>query len=129
MIVITTIKGVTPIFRMFDERKAKEFYIDYLGFSLGWEHRFESDMPLYMEVSLGECKLHLSEHYGDCSPGAAVRIEIVDIEAFHTNLKNKKYTYSRPGLEMSPWHTKEVCVTDPFGNKLTFFESLNNHVD
>ncbi|MDQ0873953.1 hypothetical protein QFZ77_002612 [Paenibacillus sp. V4I3] len=32
MIVITTIKGVTPIFRMFDENKAKEFYIDYLGF-------------------------------------------------------------------------------------------------
>lgn len=129
MIVITTIKGVTPIFRMFDEKKAKEFYIDYLGFSLGWEHRFESEMPLYMEVSLGECKLHLSEHYGDCSPGAAVRIEIVDIEAFHTNLKNKKNTYSRPGLEMSPWQTREVCVTDPFGNKLTFYESLNDHVD
>lgn len=129
MIVITTIKGVTPIFRMFDERKAKEFYIDYLGFSLGWEHRFESDMPLYMEVSLGECKLHLSEHYGDCSPGAAVRIEIVNIEAFHSSLINKKYTYSRPGIETSPWHTKEVCVTDPFGNKLTFYEPLNDHMD
>ncbi|KQX45997.1 glyoxalase superfamily protein [Paenibacillus sp. Root444D2] len=125
MIAITTIKGVTPIFRMFDEMKAKEFYIDYLGFSLEWEHRFESDMPLYMEVSLGECKLHLSEHYGDCSPGAAVRIEIVDIVAFHTSLTNKKYTYSRPGIEMSPWQTKEVCITDPFGNKLTFYESLN----
>lgn len=129
MIVITTIKGATPIFRMFDERKAKEFYIDYLGFSLGWEHRFESDMPLYMEVSLGECKLHLSEHYGDCSPGAAVRIEIVNIEAFHSSLINKKYRYSRPGIETSPWHTKEVCVTDPFGNRLTFYEPLKDHMD
>lgn len=84
MIAITTVKGVTPIFRMFDEKKAKEFYIDYLGFSLEWEHRFESGMPLYMEVSLGECKLHLSEHYGDCSPGAAnssVMVQLVHILA------------------------------------------------
>jgi hypothetical protein len=41
----------TPILRIFDERKAKEFYLDFLGFTLDWEHRFESDLPLYMQVS------------------------------------------------------------------------------
>jgi len=35
-----------PILRIFDEAKAKEFYLDFLGFSLGWEHRFEPDAPL-----------------------------------------------------------------------------------
>jgi uncharacterized glyoxalase superfamily protein PhnB len=116
-------KGVTPIFRIFDEMKAKEFYLDYLGFTLEWEHRFEPELPLYMQVCLSECKLHLSEHYGDCSPGAAIRVEVVDLETLHTSLKNKKYTYSRPCIETTPWHTKELRVIDPFGNKITFFEN------
>lgn len=34
----------TPILRIFDERKAKEFYLDYLGVRLDWEHRFESGL-------------------------------------------------------------------------------------
>ncbi len=53
----------TPILRIFDEAKAREFYLDFLGFSLDWEHRFEADFPLYMQVSRGECVLHLTEHH------------------------------------------------------------------
>ena len=34
-----------PIFRIFDEQKAMEFYIDFLGFALDWEHRFEENFP------------------------------------------------------------------------------------
>jgi len=30
-----------PLLRIFSETKAKEFYIDFLGFSVDWEHRFE----------------------------------------------------------------------------------------
>lgn len=40
-----------PIFRIFDEAKAREFYIDYLGFTIDFEHRFEDDSPLYMGVA------------------------------------------------------------------------------
>ena len=58
-----------PILRMFDEAKAKEFYVDFLGFAIDWEHRFESGAPLYMQVSLGSFQLHVSEHYGDGTPG------------------------------------------------------------
>ena len=32
---------ITPIFRSFDEAKAREFYIDFLGFEVTFEHRFE----------------------------------------------------------------------------------------
>ncbi|MEW5011247.1 MAG: glyoxalase superfamily protein [Cycloclasticus sp.] len=27
---------------MFDEEKAKEFYVDYLGFNIDWEYTFHS---------------------------------------------------------------------------------------
>ena len=45
---------VTPILRIFDEAKALEFYVDFLGFKVDWQHRFEADFPLYLQVSLGE---------------------------------------------------------------------------
>src|SRR6266850_539584 len=49
----------TPILRIFDEAKAKEFYVEFLGFKVDWEHRFEPGLPLYMQVSKDECVLHL----------------------------------------------------------------------
>ncbi|MGG1518582.1 glyoxalase superfamily protein [Paenibacillus oryzisoli] len=121
-----TVLHVTPILRMFDEYKAKQFYLDYLGFTLAWEHRFEPDMPLYMEVVLGALKLHLSEHYGDCTPGSSIRIEIQNLDDFHARLLSQQHRYSRPGIETTPWHTREMRLTDPFGNRLIFFEPLVN---
>jgi len=40
--------------------------------------------------------LHLSEHYGD----------------------------SVPGVEETPWRTRELSVKDPFGNRLVFSQDL-----
>ena len=34
----------TPILRIFDEAKAKEFCVDFLGFTIDWMHRFEPFM-------------------------------------------------------------------------------------
>ena len=36
-----TFGKATPILRIFDEAKAKEFYVAFLGFKVDWEHRFE----------------------------------------------------------------------------------------
>ncbi len=115
-----TLGKTTPILRIFDEAKAKEFYVEFLGFKVDWEHRFERDLPLYMQVSKGTCVLHLSEHYGDGGPGVAVRIEASDLDAFHNELMFKRFRYARPGIEATPWGTREMSVKDPFGNRLTF---------
>ena len=48
---------VTPILRIFDEAKAREFYVDFLGFRVDWEHRFEPGLPLYLQVSREGCAL------------------------------------------------------------------------
>ncbi len=110
----------TPILRSFDEAKAKEFYVGFLGFKVDWEHRFAPDLPLYMQVSRGSCVLHLSEHHGDCSPGAAMRIEVDELDAFHQELTQKQYKHARPGIEAMPWGSRDLSVKDPFGNRLTF---------
>ena len=109
-----------PILRIFDEAKAKEFYFDFLGFRLDWEHRFEEGLPLYMQISKDRCILHLSGHHGDCSPGAAMRIETAGLEAFQQELAAKQYRYARPTIEATPWGSHDMSVTDPFGNRLTF---------
>ena len=100
----------TPILRIFDEAKAKEFYIDFLGFSVDWEHRFEEGLPIYMQISKDGCLIHLSEHPGDCSPGAAMRIETNELEAFQQELLTKGYKYARPGIEEMPWGSRDMSV-------------------
>ncbi|KOY14745.1 bleomycin resistance protein [Paenibacillus xylanivorans] len=116
------IKGIVPILRIFDEDKAKEFYLDYLGFRLDWEHRFETDLPLYMQISLDSIQLHLSEHHGDCTPGAALRMETDALDALCDTLNRKKYKHSRPGISDTPWNLREMTVIDPFGNRIVFYE-------
>jgi len=115
----------TPILRIFDEAKAKEFYIDFLGFNIDWEHRFEDGLPLYMQVSKEGCVLHLSEHYGDCCPGSAMRIETAEIEKFQKELVGKQYKNSRPGIQDTPWGSKDMSISDPFGNKLVFTNAIS----
>jgi hypothetical protein len=86
---------------VFDEAKAREFYVDFLGFTIDWEHRFGHNFPLYVQISRDDCTLHLSEHHGDCSPGAAIRIEtavlddlLAELRAVTTSTRNR--TLSRP---------------------------------
>jgi uncharacterized glyoxalase superfamily protein PhnB len=116
----------TPILRIFDEAKAKEFYVDFLGFKIDWEHRFEEGLPLYMQISKDGCVIHLSEHYGDSSPGAAMRIETDELEAFQKELLAKQYRYARPGIEDTPWGSRDMLVADPFGNRLTFTSAVSS---
>lgn len=116
--------SATPILRSFDELKAKQFYIGFLEFNVDWEHRFEEGLPLYMQVSKGNCVLHISEHHGDCSPGAALRIETENLEKYHELLINKEYKYARPGIQEMPWGSKDMSIADPFGNKLIFTNAV-----
>jgi hypothetical protein len=120
-----TLNSTTPILRILDVAQAKTFYVDYLQFQIDWEHRFEPHFPLYMQISNGDCCLHLSEHEGDCTRGSAVRINVGGIEQLHHMLLSKQYKDANPILEKTPWNTKEITVMDPFGNRLLFFEPIN----
>lgn len=115
---------VIPILRMFDVAKAREFYLGYLGFAVDFEHRFEPDLPLFMQVSRGDARLYLSEHHGDGSPGCHVTIEMSGIRYYHAELAAKNYRYMRPGLERQSWGATTVTVYDPFSNHITFSEPL-----
>ena len=112
-----------PILRIFDEALAYEFYRDFLGFTVVWEHRFAEDLPLYAEVEWEGVRLHLSGHFGDGTPGTHVIVEVDDARAVQERLAAQHYKHARPGLERAPWGL-EVGVSDPFGNHLTFLQHV-----
>ena len=111
-----------PTLRIFDSVKAKEFYIGFLGFKVDFEHRFEPDLPLFMQISMGDVILYLSEHHGDCSPGAKIVIETTGLAAYHAALAAKRYGYDRPGLVDQPWGATSMTIADPFYNHIEFSE-------
>ena len=115
---------VVPIFRIFSLEKAREFYIDFLGCKVDWEHRFEPSGPVYMQVSRDELVLHLSEHHGDGTPGSVVYVYMTDIAALHRELNDKKYRHNRPGIEQMEWGMMQMTVIDPFNNRICFGEPV-----
>lgn len=109
-----------PILRSFNEDAARAFYVDFLGFEIVFEHRFDADAPLYMGLRHGACELHLSEHHGDGTPGTCLRIEVPDVQGFSAALNAKRYKNARPGVQSQPWGWDEMSISDPAGNKLIF---------
>jgi catechol 2,3-dioxygenase-like lactoylglutathione lyase family enzyme len=116
-----------PILRIFDVEKAKDFYCRFLGFKVDWEHRFEPSLPLYLQVSRGDLRLHLSEHHGDGSPGIHVFVEMTGLEEFHREVTSKGYRFLRPGLNDEFYGARSMNVTDPFGNRISFNQYPETH--
>ena len=120
-----TFEPAIPIFRIFSEEKAREFYLGFLGFRLDWEHRFEPDLPIYMQVSRGPLVLHLSEHHGDATPGSTAYVRMRGVRDYHAEISAKNYRFLRPDVERRDWTQAEMTVTDPFGNRLRFGEIMD----
>jgi catechol 2,3-dioxygenase-like lactoylglutathione lyase family enzyme len=120
----TEFRKAVPVFRIFSLEKAREFYLDFLGCRIDWEHRFEEGAPVYMQVSRGNLALHLSEHHGDGTPGSIAYVYTSGVEALHRELNDKKYRHNRPGLQRQDWGMLEMTVVDPFNNRITFGEPI-----
>jgi len=116
------IEKVIPILRIFDYKKAIEFYVDWLGFKINWEHTFDENTPVYMEIERDGLLIHLSEHHGDGTPGTNVFVWCNGVEEFHKEIINKKYKYNKPGLEKTFYGAMAVKVIDPFHNQIIFNE-------
>jgi catechol 2,3-dioxygenase-like lactoylglutathione lyase family enzyme len=122
--VAISLKRTIPILRIFDVPKAREFYLDYLGFRVDFEHRFHENAPLFMGVSRDGLTLFLSEHHGDGTPGTHVVVEMTGVDDLHRELHTKNYRYMNPGIQTQEWGTRELTVYDPFNNHVTFSERI-----
>jgi catechol 2,3-dioxygenase-like lactoylglutathione lyase family enzyme len=112
-----------PVLRSFDETRAKEFYVDYLGFAIEWEHRFGDDFPLYMRLRRDRFVVDISEHHGDGTPGSTVWVPLDDVAALHQELHAKDYRWLNPGIESDAPGGPTLTVIDPFGNEIRFCQT------
>ena len=117
-----TFHSVFPLVRIFNVNTAKEFYVDFLGFSVDWEHHFDDAAPAYLQITRDGLTLHLTEHYGDACPGSTTFVWMSGIEEFHREITDKNYKYQRPAIEETFYHSKCMQVVDPFGNRIRFNE-------
>ena len=120
------VQKVIPILRIFDYKKAIEFYIDWLGFKINWNHTFDDNTPIYLEIEKDGLIIHLSEHHGDGTPGTNVFVWCNGVEDFHQEIINKRYKYNNPGLEKIFYGSLAVKVIDPFHNQIIFNEKIDD---
>jgi len=114
-----------PVLRIFDEQLALKHYVEFLGFTVDWTHRFGANFPIFMQISRGDCVIQLSEHHGDACPGASLRIRVDGLDELQRSLAQQDYKYAKPGVPIDkPWADRELELGDPFGNRLTFYEPI-----
>ncbi len=91
----------------------KRFYLDYLGCTLDAQDG-EGDRTVFMKVSRGGMRLHLSSHHDDGTPGTVVLVVASDVADLHTELVSKNFPFLNPGLERGPGGAGlELQLIDP----------------
>ena len=118
--------SLIPVLRMSEEAAAKAFYVDFLGFEIEWEHRFENspESPLYMQIRLGQAVIQLNGHAKPYTPPAEVRTLVRGVQAFCNHLRSIESKFPKPSVVDPRYSGKntDMNLIDPFENYLVFWE-------
>ncbi len=109
---------IVPTLRIESYEEAVAHYVEWLGFELDWEWRAEPDSPVIMHISRDDQSLFLQEH-GDCSVGTNLLLVVTDLDALADEW-NVRRPNSVTVVLGAPFDIREIHLTDPFGNHMTF---------
>ena len=100
-----------------DLRRAIDFYVDVLGFRLGF------NAGAYGGVRRDAIEIHF-ERVDAKAPGerSGCRIEVTGIRRLYADFRAKGTIAADGDIGPKPWGTTEFTVRDPDGNALTFVE-------
>ena len=79
---------VIPALRITDYERSKAYYVEKLGFTVEWEHRFAPHLPVFMSIVRDGMQIYLSQHSGDCQVGGLVHFIISDVDAWHADFRS-----------------------------------------
>ena len=116
-------QAVVPTLRITDLARARAFYVDGLGFTVDWEHRFEPHFPVFMQITRDGLTLYLSQHSGDCEVGGLVHLYVPDVDAWYAGITASGIHVPAPP-EDQPWGNRDFRVADPDGNRLAICTRL-----
>jgi catechol 2,3-dioxygenase-like lactoylglutathione lyase family enzyme len=108
---------VIPTLRITDETATRAFYVDGLGFSVDWSHRFEPQFPVLLQVSRDGMTFYLSQHVMDCAVGGLIHLFVDRVDDWYGELQRKGVAIEMPPTDQ-PWGLREMHLLDPDGNRL-----------
>ena len=111
---------VISALRIIDYERSKAYYVNTLGFTVDWEHRFEPHFPVFMSVVRDGMQLYLTQHSGDCQVGGLVHFVIPDVDAWHREFRERGAKVAEaPNNDLG---FRNMTIVDPDGNQLRFME-------
>lgn len=108
-----------PTLRVKDAEAGTRYFLEQLGFSKDWEHRFEPGLPLFVSVSRDGVTLHLSEHTGDGPLEVRVYVYVDDAPRLHRELAGRGARIVQ-ALGETSYGVTEFHVEDLDGNRIRF---------
>jgi uncharacterized glyoxalase superfamily protein PhnB len=106
-----------PVLPVMDIDRAKHFYVDQLGFSVGWEFRDDSNKEGMLGVQRGGMKITLDCPMSGHGRDACVSLEVDSADAYYEEWKDRGVSMKRPP-QNEEWNARTFSVTDPFGNTI-----------
>jgi len=94
---------VFPQLRMTNWKRTRAFYVDGLGFSVDWEHRFEPGLPVFAQLTRDGLSLFVVD----------------DVDALFREIGRRGIQPAEPPGD-TEWQAREMTVVDPDGNRLRF---------
>jgi hypothetical protein len=103
-----------PVLRVANAEHAVAWYAR-LGYEQEWEHRFEPSFPAFVSIARrGTSRLFLSEHTDDAG-GPLAAVTTVYLRVRDVDVLAKQFDVD---IVEQPWGARELCLTDPDGNRL-----------
>ena len=106
-----------PVLPVEDLDVARRFYVDQLGFSVGWEYRDESGAQGLLGVQRGGMKITLDCPMTGHGREACVSLEVANADAYYDEWKARGVPMKRAPQD-EEWGERTFGVTDPFGNTI-----------
>ena len=110
-------QNVVPALRITDYDRSKAFYVDGLGFTIDWEHRFEPHLPVFLQITRDDMTFYLSQHAGDCQVGGLIHVFVPDVDAWFREFRRKALPIHEPPANSLPG-LRTMTLIDPDGNQI-----------
>ena len=107
-----------PILPIDDPERAKEFYVEGLGFQVLFEASYPADPGAGSIIGLerGNARLHLDAPMPGHGRDACVYLDVKDADALYQEWQSK-VEIRKPPVNQA-WGARTFDVIDPFGNTL-----------
>ncbi len=117
---------VHPVLPVKDVVEALAFYVNRLGFKIGFAD--DSKNPTYAGVLRDGIEIHLQWHdaieWDVEVDRPMLRIVTQNIEALYEEFATKGVFHAHTQIRETAWGTKEFAFYDPFKNGLTFYRDI-----